>query len=162
MNYISEYHLIIIVILLLVLLVFILILYSIAKNINHPLLSLKKFQSDIHAEKDPQETIAFPADGRWHSIKSDLSGIVLFEIVATANGVKGTGKHSIILARALNSFGSGKIKITQTYYGWHWWTKMSLRWKKTISGNNLQIRTKSNFGDDSVIQVIIKTFYLSD
>nr|WP_299487183.1 hypothetical protein [uncultured Allomuricauda sp.] len=157
-----NYHLIIIVILLLVLLVFILILNSITKNINHPLLSLKKFQNDINAEKDTQETISFPADGRWHSIKSDLSGIVLLEIVATANGAKGTGKHSIIFARALNSFGSGKIKITQTYYGWQWWTIMSLRWKKTINGNNLQIRTKSDFGDGSAIQVIIKTFYLSD
>ena len=126
-----------------------------------------------------------PADGKWHNVfEKPLSGFQAYEIVAHAKGNPNEGKYCLLHAIAVSGYGSSHSKISKTcsHYG-KWWNKISIRWESRakaieepekekwwhnlpfFKGNkqtnqfNLQMKTKSNYGDDKSIVVRISTLY---
>lgn len=93
-----------------------------------------------------------PADGHWHNLLTELNGCCAFEIVAQV-GKEKTGKYALLHAHALSTFGRSrsKIKTTQAHYGW-WWNKLDLRWAGSTYNYSLQLKTKSNYGDNQEIK----------
>ena len=109
-----------------------------------------------------------------------LSGCNAFEITAFVQGEAGEGKYALLHAVAVSTFGNSKPKISKTaaHYG-KWWNKISIRWESRPSkideesgdkkklpwwkkitqiwepGDplkyNLQLKTKSNYGDGKKI-----------
>ncbi len=125
------------------------------------MLSLHHKIGELPTNKSSDKALNFPADGKWHNIITDLSGLTLVEILAISIGRKGYGKYSILFAQALNTFGKGNIKYNQANYGMRW-NKLALRWKRDKLNYNLQIKTKSNYGDDGYIQVFLNQLYQSE
>lgn len=103
-----------------------------------------------------------PADGRWHNILEGLNGSHAFEIVAHVGKPK-SGKHALLVANAVSTFGKSrsKIKYTQAHYGW-WWNKMKLKWTGSTFDYGLKIRSKSNYGSDQEIRYCISTLWDND
>lgn len=92
-----------------------------------------------------------PADGKWHRIIENLNGCNAFEIMAGA-GKEGTGKYGLMHAFAVNAFNDKKkIKYHQAYFFWKC-NKIKLRWTGTRNNYHLEIKTRSDFGDDVVIK----------
>lgn len=91
-----------------------------------------------------------PADGKWHDVITNLNGCQAFEIIAQV-GKEKTGKYALAHAHAISTFGKSrsKIKMTQAHYGWCW-NKISLRWKGSTFKYKLQIRTRSNYGNEQI------------
>ena len=94
------------------------------------------------------------ANGKWHTILKNQSNCTLFELTACAKGEKGEGKYAVIHALALNPYAGkrGKIKKTQSYYGWRWWRRIRVRWIGTPFNYSLQIRTVANYGEEGSIE----------
>lgn len=103
-----------------------------------------------------------PADGQWHDILSGLNGSHAFEIIAHVGKPK-SGKHALLHANAISTFGNskGKIRKTQGHYGW-WWNKMSMRWTGSTFDYGLKIRSRSNYGKDQYIRYCISTLWDND
>ncbi|WP_417873730.1 hypothetical protein [Xanthomarina gelatinilytica] len=103
-----------------------------------------------------------PADGNWHDIITDLNGYSAFEIVAQVGKAK-SGKHSLLHAHAISTFGRSrsKIKCTQAYYGW-WWNKIALRWRGSTFDYKLQMKTRSDYGSDQKIRFHIGKLWDDD
>ncbi len=91
-----------------------------------------------------------PADGQWHDVLSDLNEYQAFEVVA-AVGKKGA--HSILHAIAVSTYGKSKSKITKTcgHFGWVR-NKIDIRWTGSYFSYQLQVRTKSNYGEGVLIR----------
>lgn len=87
-----------------------------------------------------------PADGKWHPILQELDNCHAYEVVART-GLKHAGRHAMMHAYAVSTFGSSRNKIRQTcaYYGFCW-NKIKLRWKGRTHNYELQMRTNSNYG----------------
>ncbi len=98
-----------------------------------------------------------PADGEWHDVLSDLNEYQAFEIIATV-GKKGA--HSILHAIAVSTYGKSKNAITKTcgYYGWSR-NKLDVRWAGSYFSYQLQIKTKSNYGEGILIKYNIAKLY---
>lgn len=96
-----------------------------------------------------------PADGNWHVILEKLDHCQAFEIMART-GKKGSGRFALMHATALGVYGpkGGKIKRTQTYYGF-FWNKLSLRWTGTTHNYSLELRSNSNYGENVDIHYTI-------
>ena len=94
-----------------------------------------------------------PADGKWHAILEDLAGVNGFEVVAQA-GLEKSGKHSLLHATVLSTFGQFKNRIrrTQAWFGLLWWNRMAIRWKGSQDNYRLEIKTSSNYGKDVQIK----------
>ena len=90
------------------------------------------------------------ADGQWHDVLSDLNEYQAFEVVA-AVGKKGA--HSILHAIAVSTYGKSKSKITKTcgHFGWVR-NKIDIRWTGSYFSYQLQVRTKSNYGEGVLIR----------
>lgn len=103
-----------------------------------------------------------PADGSWHNIITNLDGCTAFEIMAQV-GKEKTGKYALLHAHALSTFGKSrnKIKCTQAHYGW-WWNKIALRWVGSTYDYSLQMRTRSNYGEDQFIKFYITKLWDND
>ena len=91
-----------------------------------------------------------PADGKWYDILLDLNALQAFEITAQAS-VKGS--HCVLHAIAVSAFGKSRpaIKRTCGHYGSRR-SRISLRWRGDYFNYQLQIRTKKNYGDGTVIK----------
>lgn len=87
-----------------------------------------------------------PADGQWHPIITHLKGSCAFEILAYA-GKEKSGKHALLHATALCTFGKSKPKIrkTQAHYGW-FWNKLNMRWVGDSYNYSLELKTGSHYG----------------
>ncbi len=98
-----------------------------------------------------------PANGEWHDVISDLNEYQAFEIVASV-GKKGA--HSILHAIAVSTYGKSKSKISKTcgHYGWSR-NKLDVRWFGSYFSYQLQIRTKSNYGEGIMIKYNISKLY---
>lgn len=59
-----------------------------------------------------------PADGKWHPVLEELDNCHAFEVVART-GLKHAGRHAMMHAYALSTFGGSRNKIRQScaYYG---------------------------------------------
>lgn len=96
------------------------------------------------------------ADGKWHQIITNLDGLNVFEITASAKGEKGKGEYALLHAIAMSAYGKSKNKIIQhsaRYKGlFH---NICLRWTGTTNSYNLEIRTNKNLGTNAIIQFFI-------
>jgi len=92
-----------------------------------------------------------PADGKWHKVIEGLNGCHMLEIVAGA-GKKKTGKYALLHALGVSTYGKSKnrIKRTQAYYGIRA-NRIRLRWTGTTYDFNLEIKTRSNYGENMAI-----------
>lgn len=101
------------------------------------------------------KVMTVPADGSWHDVLTGLNGYNALEIMAQV-GKEKKGRHALLHATALSTFGRsrGRIRCTQAHYGW-WWNKISLRWRGTTYNYKLQIRTRSNYGVGQEIKVCV-------
>lgn len=104
-----------------------------------------------------------PADGKWHDIISDVDGCSAFEVVAQV-GKKHSGKYALVHAHALSTFGRSRNKIrkTQACYNWWWWNKIAIRWTGSTYNYKLQIRTRSNYGQNIKIKFHITNLWDND
>jgi len=93
-----------------------------------------------------------PADGQWHDILFNLDGCVAFEIMAQV-GKEKTGRHALLHAHAVSTFGKShhRIRKTQAHYGW-FWNKIAIRFTGSTYNYKLQLKTRSNYGDDIEIK----------
>jgi hypothetical protein len=92
-----------------------------------------------------------PADGGWHPILTNLTGLHAFEIVAAAYGPEGKGRYAITHATALSAYGARRRIYHQDAWFWGWFQKIQFRWTGDQHGYGLEMRTASPFGDDSRI-----------
>ncbi len=108
-----------------------------------------------------------------------LTGCNAFEITAYVQGDQGEGKYALLHAIAISTFGNSKPKISKTvaHFG-KWWNNIAIRWESRPSKTeetgdkkkpsfikklwqiweprdpfkyNLQLKTKSNYGDGKKI-----------
>jgi hypothetical protein len=96
------------------------------------------------------------ADGKWHQILTNLDGLNIFEVTASAKGDKGKGEYALLHAVAMSAYGKSKNKIIQhsaRYKGlFH---NICLRWTGSTNSYNLEIRTSKNFGNNEIIHYFI-------
>jgi hypothetical protein len=99
-----------------------------------------------YADKSIDPSTVF-ADGKWHKIISSLDGLNIFEVVASAKGIKGAGNYALLHANVLSTFGNSKSKVVQSTARYKGICRnISLRWTGTLNNYNLEIRTSKNFG----------------
>ena len=103
-----------------------------------------------------------PADGKWYPILQELDNCQAFEVVART-GLKHAGRHAMMHAYALSTFGGSRNKIRQecAYYGFCW-NKIKLRWKGRTHNYALQLRTNSNYGPGVEIYYRITRLWADD
>jgi hypothetical protein len=103
------------------------------------------------------------ADGVWHTIIDGLDGCNGFEVMAQV-GLEKTGKHALLHATALATFGQFKNRIrrTQASFGWWWWNKLAIRWTGSQDNYKLQLKTRSNYGKDVKIKFYITQLWGND
>ena len=88
-----------------------------------------------------------PADGKWHTILTDLDGLHAFEIVAAASGHLGKGRYALTYATALSAFGKSNSRIfRKNAWFWGWFQKIQFRWVGELHSYGLEMRTASSFG----------------
>lgn len=100
-----------------------------------------------------------PGDGKWHTVVENLRGCHAFEVVAGI-GKQKTGKYALIVANALTTYGrsKSKIKVLQAYYGSRG-NKLQIRWTGDIYDQNLQIKSRINYGEGFNIQFHISALW---
>ncbi len=103
-----------------------------------------------------------PADGEWHPILSELNGCQIFEVVAGV-GKKKAGMYGLIHAIATTTYGDSrnKINITQARYGSHK-NRIQLRWKGETFNYNLEMRSRSSYGENFLIQYFITKLWFDE
>lgn len=99
------------------------------------------------------------ADGKWHTVpllrNNQRDGCRAYHIVAGC-GKTGYGKYALLDAIAMHCYGRHKkIKSTNSWFGVHF-NRIQLRWCKEDKNLVLQIRTRSNFGDNVFIRYHIE------
>lgn len=95
------------------------------------------------------------ADGQWYTIPlrndNDRDGCRAYRIVAGC-GKCGYGKYALLEATVMHCYGRRKrIKTTQSWFGIHF-NRIQLRWHKDDGHLQLQIRTRSNYGENIIIR----------
>lgn len=99
-----------------------------------------------------------PANGKWHDITILLEGCHALEVVAGA-GKRHTGKHALLVATAMHSFGKkARIRQTESHYG-SYGNKLKLRWVREGYACKLQVRTHFDYGDDISIRYHISRLW---
>lgn len=100
-----------------------------------------------------------PGDGKWYPIVKGLSGCHLFELVAGI-GKKKAGRYALIHAIAISTFGKSntKIQVKQAYYGSRS-NKIEVRWTGTTFNYALELRTKSNYEDNTLVSYHISSLW---
>jgi len=91
------------------------------------------------------------ANGQWHTVVDKLDGLNGYEVVAQV-GLKDSGKHALLHAIALGTFGQFRIRRTQSWWGFLWWNRLAIRWEGSRNNYRLQLKTRSNYGKDVQIK----------
>lgn len=98
-----------------------------------------------------------PADKKWHTLIGGLSGIQVFEVIATARGPEGRGRYATTHAIAMGMPGPSRRRIRQnrSYMGF-FWNRIELCWEYTYQEEaregqpkylyELKARTRTNYG----------------
>jgi len=117
----------------------------------------------IQARVGTYKIDTIPADGKWHKVLDNLDGCNAFEIVAQV-GKASTGKHALLHATAISTFGQYKNRIrrTQASYGWWWWNRLAIRWGGDLHNYHLKLKTRSNYGNDVSIKYHITKLWSPD
>lgn len=106
------------------------------------------------------EQTEVPADGKWHEVISGLDGAQAFEIIARA-GVADSGKHALLHATALSTFGKSMSKIKCAHVRFSFWRplKITARWRGTTHDFSLELKTTRNLGENAMIKYQIKELW---
>lgn len=137
---------------------------SIGVHTNTPRTDLEvKGVLGMHSRIGTYKLGTVPADGNWHTILDLLDGSNAFEIMAHVGKGK-TGRHALLHATALSTFGQFKNRIssTQAWYGWWWWNRLAIRWTGDQKKYKLQLKTRSNYGDDINIKFYITRLWSNE
>jgi len=102
-----------------------------------------------------------PADGTWHTVLETKGGVNGYEVVAQA-GLEASGKHSLLHAIALGTFGQFRIRRTQSWWGFFWWNRLAIQWKGDRHNHKLQLKTRSHYGKDVQIKFHITELWGND
>ncbi len=107
------------------------------------------------------EILTVPADGLWHNITHYEYGCMAYRVVAKAKAEKGSGRYAMSEVSAMNCFGKhAKVKnLCRSWFGSKF-NSIQFRWnaKKDEHGDyvyGLQMRSRSNYGDQHVISYYI-------
>lgn len=98
-----------------------------------------------------------PANGQWHDISGPLQGCQAFEVMA-GTGDKGSGHYALLQAFAINTYNptgwwfnflnrKKRIRMQQAYYLSRS-CKLDLRWQTLEQGYCLQLRSRTDLGDN--------------
>jgi len=103
-----------------------------------------------------------PADGDWHNITPTLNAFHAFEIIAKVSK-EGRGLHAMTYAIALTTFGrsNNKIQKIAAYYG-SFRNKIDLRWIGDTFNYTLQIKTRRDYGEESMIKYYVTNLWWED
>jgi hypothetical protein len=117
----------------------------------------------VHSQIGTYKVGTIPADGKWHPILNTLDGVNAFDIMAQVSLEK-TGKHALLHATALSTFGQFKNRIrrTQVSYGWWWWNRLAIRWSGSQKNYKLELKTRSNYGNGVKIKYAITQLWGND
>lgn len=103
---------------------------------------------------------SLPADGKWHAVTDNLTGINMLEVTATYGTP--SGRHSTLIAWASSCFGKRrKIKRIRPATFFFWTNKIRIRWVRVKDKNGhkticvLQLKTRYDAGKNSSIQYSI-------
>lgn len=117
---------------------------------------------NMHGRRGTYAAGEVPGDSEWHNITPKLNQCHAFEVTAQI-GKPGRGMYSIIHAFALSAFGKSKSKIrkTEARYG-SFRNKIDLRWAGQTFNYYLQIRTRRNYGDATMIKYYVTNLWWED
>lgn len=98
------------------------------------------------------------ANGQWNTIPlredKEKDGCRAYRIMAGC-GKCNHGKYALLEATAMHCYGKRKrIKTTQSWFGTHF-NRIKLRWYEENGHLQLQIRTRSNYGENAAIRYYI-------
>ena len=114
---------------------------------------------NMHGRRGMYSFGEVPGDGAWHNITHKLNQCHAFEVIAKI-GKPGRGLYSMVHAFALSTFGRSRNKISKTraYYG-NFRNRICLQWAGHTFDYYLQIKTKRNYGDESMIQYYVTNLW---
>lgn len=95
------------------------------------------------------------ADGQWNTVPlrddKEKDGCRAYRIMAGC-GKCNHGKYALLEATAMHCYGKKKrIKTTQSWFGTHF-NRIQLRWHEENGQLQLQIRSRSNYGENTTIR----------
>jgi len=97
-----------------------------------------------------------PADGKWYSIVSGLNHSHAFEVIARV-GEKGSGRHAMLQAIALSTYGSSEHRVQHNHAHYSFWRpcKIKLKWEGTTFDYGLKMKSTHNFGKGVAVKFFI-------
>lgn len=100
-----------------------------------------------------QKNTTVPANGKWQTIIEGLDHANAFEITARA-GIYHTGRHTLVHAIAVSTFGNSYSRIKKTHARFSLWrsARIKLRWVGSTHNYGLQIKTSKNMGENAMIK----------
>ena len=102
-----------------------------------------------------------PADGSWKDIGDMDYGCIGYHIVAGC-GLKGRGRYAIADVTAMHCFGKhARIRNQRSWFGVRF-NKIQFRWRKEGLNCGLQVRTRSDYGEDVFVHYRISKLFDMD
>lgn len=102
-----------------------------------------------------------PANGQWQNIGEMDYGCVGYHIEA-ACGLKGKGRYALVEATAMHCFGKHPyIHCTRSWFGSRF-NKIQFRWRNEGLNCGLQVRTRSDYGEDVWVHYRLKRLFDMD
>jgi hypothetical protein len=86
------------------------------------------------------------ADKQWHAVVDNLKGYNVLEITAQVGSYSERGKYAVAHCMAVNAFGRGKVRTTQSSRGFLW-NKLRFRWRGTPDNYRLEVKSMVHFPD---------------
>lgn len=101
------------------------------------------------------------ANGQWQNIGEMDYGCLGYHIEA-ACGLKGKGRYALVEATAMHCFGKHpRIHCARTWFGSRF-NKIQFRWRSAGLNCGLQVRTRSDYGEDVWVHYHIKRMFDMD
>lgn len=102
-----------------------------------------------------------PANGQWQNIGELEYGCVGYQIEA-ACGLKGKGRYALVEATAIHCFGKhSSIRSSHSWFGSRF-NRIQFRWYSEGLNCRLQVRTRSDYGEDVWVHYCIKRLFDMD
>jgi hypothetical protein len=95
---------------------------------------------------------SIPADGNWYTVVEGLTHGHGFEIVART-GAKNTGRHALVHAIALSTFGRSDYAIRKTQARFSFWKRCAIKIRFTgeLKDYKLQLRSRTDEGAENKV-----------
>lgn len=102
-----------------------------------------------------------PANGQWQNIGELEYGCMGYQIEA-ACGLKGKGRYALAEATAIHCFGKHpSIRSSHSWFGSRF-NRIQFRWYSEGLNCRLQVRTRSDYGEDVWVHYCIKRLFDMD